>query len=334
MKPRKLDSAIFSVKTAPGSILDAPATVWECCSGLSPPRRLARISKPAFRWAVALLAAGAPLPVFPDASASPEPILEFQPGTAKPGDAVLITVHALHSPLSGSAGHRPLMFYASGSEFRSVTAIPVEQPPGALEVSIKMPDLKGSGPAELEGTLEVVDPQFPKRELEVANRFINPPARERKWIAQDRIALQRAYDQPPRPPLFEQDFAWPKHSVVTAHFGDLRLFNGEKQSQHYGTDLNGRVGDAVTAANAGVVVLARSCYSSGNTVVIHHGAQLFTAYFHLSKMQVTAGARVKRGEQIGLVGKSGRVTGPHLHWAAKVKDLYVNAESLLRLHFD
>jgi len=94
------------------------------------------------------------------------------------------------------------------------------------------------------------------------------------------------------------------------------------------------VGDPVSAANDGTVVLARSCYASGNTVVIHHGGGLFTAYFHLSKIQVTSGKKVARGDRIGLVGKTGRVTGPHLHWAAKVRDLYVNPESLLRLRFN
>ena len=278
-------------------------------------------------WACAVVLA------LPCAAAERVPVLEIQPGTAKPGDAVLITVHTGHSPLSASMGDRALIFFPSSAGFLTVTAIPVEQAPGELEVKIRLPDLRGQ-PPELAGALEVIEPGFPSRELEVANRYIHPPPQVRKWIAQDRIALQRAYEQPPRPPLFRRNFAWPRWALVTSHFGDLRLFNGAKQSQHYGTDLSGRVGDPVTAANDGVVVLARSCYASGNTVVVHHGAQLFTAYFHLSKMQVKPGATVKRGEQIGRVGKSGRVTGPHLHWAAKVKDVYVNAESLLRLEFE
>ncbi|HME90824.1 MAG TPA: M23 family metallopeptidase [Myxococcaceae bacterium] len=270
---------------------------------------------------------------FPCAAAERPPALEIQPGMAKPGDAVLIVVRAAHSPLSASIGDRSLLFFPNPGGFISVTAIPVEQAPGELEVKVRLPELKGQ-PLELAGTVEVIEPEFPRRELEVANRYIHPPPQVRRWIAQDRVALQHAYDQPPRPPLFRRNFAWPRLAVVTSHFGDLRLFNGAKQSQHYGTDLNGRVGDPVTAANDGVVVLARSCYSSGNTLVLHHGAQLFTAYFHLAKMQVAPGATVKRGQQIGQVGKSGRVTGPHLHWAAKVKDLYVNAESLLRLGFE
>jgi murein DD-endopeptidase MepM/ murein hydrolase activator NlpD len=218
-----------------------------------------------------------------------------------------------------------------GSGFQAIAAIRLEQVPTELPVVVRFSDQ----PAEdLEGKLEVIAPGFPSRELEVANRYLHPSPEAKRWIARDHLAFQRAYAQPWTPPIFRRSFSWPRSAAVTAHFGDLRTFNGQRQSQHYGTDLNGQVGDPVTAANDGTVVLARSCYGSGNTVLIHHGARLFTGYFHLSKMQVRPGARVKRGERIGLVGKSGRVTGPHLHWAAKVGDSYVNPESLLALSIE
>ena len=97
---------------------------------------------------------------------------------------------------------------------------------------------------------------------------------------------------------------------------------------------DGRIGDLVVAANDGVVTLARDCYSSGNTILIHHGAELYSAYFHLSHMDVKPGANVHRGQKIGEVGKTGRVTGPHLHFGVKLAGHYVDPESLLRLDFE
>ena len=85
------------------------------------------------------------------------------------------------------------------------------------------------------------------------------------------------------------------------------------------------------AANDGEVVMVRDCFASGNTVLVHHGGRLFTAYFHMSKFEVKEGQKVKRGELLGLVGKTGRVTGPHLHFGVKLDGRWVNAESLLRL---
>jgi len=263
----------------------------------------------------------------------PDPIVELQPGTARPGDVVLITVRSEKAPVGGQVGDKPLVFVRSPRGYCALFGIPVEQPPGELSLQLQ---LEGATPdaGEIALNVDIVEPGFPSRELQVSNQYINPPPKAKRWMAQDQAAFRRAYDQPLTGLLFRRGFAWPRDPLVTSHFGDLRLFNGQKQSQHFGTDLDGRVGDPVSAANAGVVVLARACYASGNTVIIHHGGGLFTAYFHLSRMQVNPGMKVVRGQRIGLVGKTGRVTGPHLHWASKVNSLYVNAESLLQLRFD
>ena len=155
-----------------------------------------------------------------------------------------------------------------------------------------------------------------------------------KKIAEDKVAFTRAFNQSLGPRRFADNFQWPRPRQLTAPFGDLRLFNGKKQSQHFGVDLEGKVGEPNYAANEGTVVMVRECYASGGTVLIHHGANLFTAYFHISKFTAHEGQEIKRGEQVGLVGKSGRVTGPHLHFGVKVAGLWVNAETLLQLDFE
>src|SRR3989442_13570670 len=81
-----------------------------------------------------------------------------------------------------------------------------------------------------------------------------------------------------------------------------------------GVDFAGRRGAAVRAANRGVVALVADLYLSGTTILIDHGAGLVTGYFHLSRALVSVGDSVARGQLIGHVGASGRVTGPHLHW--------------------
>jgi len=78
-------------------------------------------------------------------------------------------------------------------------------------------------------------------------------------------------------------------------------------------------------------VLARDCYMSGQTLLLWHGAGVFTAYFHLSRMEVKDGAAVRRGQPIGRVGSTGRSTGPHLHWGVKVDGLWVDPRSAQRL---
>jgi len=176
-------------------------------------------------------------------------------------------------------------------------------------------------------------PAFAHHELEVERRFVEPPAPEVEHrIEQDREAFARAFSQSAAPPLFTRPFALPRRARITARFGEERTLNGGAgRSQHYGTDLAGKVGDPVAAANDGRVVLVRDCWASGLTIILWHGAGVYSTYFHLSRARVREGERVRRGQRLGLVGRSGRVTGPHLHWGVKVGDLYVDPESVLRL---
>jgi murein DD-endopeptidase MepM/ murein hydrolase activator NlpD len=186
---------------------------------------------------------------------------------------------------------------------------------------------------ELVGTLDVVDPGYPERQLQVAGKYVKPPEEVKARMAEDKAAFAAAFSQDFIEPLFDKNFEWPRQDRITAPFGDRRSFNGKLQSQHFGVDVDGDTGAPIYAANAGVVVMTRDNYAAGNTVIVHHGGGLYTTYFHLSKIQVKKGARVRQGQKLGLVGKTGRVTGPHLHWGVKADGLWVDGLTLLKLDF-
>ncbi len=253
------------------------------------------------------------------------------PEIARPGDAVLVRVRQPPEapPPSGTLAGRPLRFWTRGDERWAVVALAIETRPGSVLL-----ELAGEGAeAARSASLSVVEPGFPSRSLTVAPAFVHPPASVKARIARDRRAFAAAYARPFAAPLFSSSFDWPRRDRTTGRFGDQRIFNGKKESVHYGLDIEGARGAPVEAANDGEVVLARNCYYSGNTVVIWHGADLFTLYFHLDRMAVRAGMVVKKGDRIGVVGRTGRVTGPHLHWSARVGGLYVDPESLLGIDF-
>jgi murein DD-endopeptidase MepM/ murein hydrolase activator NlpD len=133
------------------------------------------------------------------------------------------------------------------------------------------------------------------------------------------------------PQLWTQSFLRPRPSKVTSRFGSGRVFNGRVQSSHLGIDYRGATGDPIYAANRGVVALVDSFFLAGNVVYIDHGDGVVTGYFHMSQPQVAAGDTVERGQQIGLVGATGRVTGPHLHWSARFGALTIDPADLLSL---
>ncbi len=258
--------------------------------------------------------------------------VRIQPGTARPGDVVLVTVHGSRDVPQGTLGQQKLHFLPLRGGYQAIVGLSADMKVEAQKVTVKFKT--DERPEEMVFALEVVEPHFNRDELKVDNKFTSPSGEQKRWMAADQKAFNAAFNQGLLPRLFEQGFEWPKLARITAPFGDLRLFNGKRKSQHYGTDLDGEVGDSAYAANDGVVVMNRECFGSGNTVIIHHGAGLYTSYFHLSRIDVKRGDPIKQGEQVGLVGGTGRVTGPHLHWGAKVNGQWVNAESLLNLDFE
>lgn len=252
----------------------------------------------------------------------------IQPGQATPGDIVAIEVTGVTPRPHGLWGSEPLTFGRFKDGWLAFEALSVETEPGTRSLEIRL----GSDD-QVNTSLDVLPAQFRKRELTVGRRFTHPSKAEQQRSKEDQAAFAAAFRHESEQWFFEEAFEWPRLADITAPFGDLRLLNGAKQSQHYGLDLDGRVGAAVTAANSGKVVLVRDCFASGKTILIHHGGRLFTAYFHLSSFGVKMGQRVERGQPIGKVGKTGRVTGPHLHFGVKLHDLWMNPESLLRLRF-
>lgn len=181
-------------------------------------------------------------------------------------------------------------------------------------------------------SLPVRPAAYPSEVLTVPPAFVKPDSisalRIQSEIAQSREVSRRSHE---RQRLWQGRFVLPRASRITSRFGTARVYNGEVQSRHLGTDFAGAVGAPVRAAGRGVVALVADFYLAGRAIYIDHGGGLVTAYFHLSKAEVRKGQMVRAGQRIGLVGKSGRVTGPHLHWVARYGTISVDPLSLLGL---
>jgi murein DD-endopeptidase MepM/ murein hydrolase activator NlpD len=143
-----------------------------------------------------------------------------------------------------------------------------------------------------------------------------------------RAVGRRAHDTPI---LWTEPFQRPRDSRITSVFGSGRLFNGRLSSSHGGVDFSGQPRDPVRAANRGIVALVENFFLAGNVVYIDHGGGVVTGYFHLTEATVAVGDTVERGQQIGLVGATGRVTGPHLHWQAQYGSVAFDPTDLLAL---
>jgi murein DD-endopeptidase MepM/ murein hydrolase activator NlpD len=125
--------------------------------------------------------------------------------------------------------------------------------------------------------------------------------------------------------LFRSGFDWPADGPISGLYGSQRILNGEPRAPHYGLDIAGPAGTPVRAAAAGTILFAHpGMYFNGRTLVIDHGLGLQSIYLHLSEISVTPGTRVEKGQVVGKIGATGRVTGAHLHWGLQWNDVYVD----------
>lgn len=128
---------------------------------------------------------------------------------------------------------------------------------------------------------------------------------------------------------WNRDFIKPMTSEITSPFGTKRVYNGFLKSYHSGTDFRAPTGTPIHVVNDGIVRLASDRYYAGNSVIVDHGEGVYTCYFHLSKINVKVGQKVKQNDILGLSGATGRVTGPHLHFSARVHGVQVDPMQLL-----
>jgi murein DD-endopeptidase MepM/ murein hydrolase activator NlpD len=129
--------------------------------------------------------------------------------------------------------------------------------------------------------------------------------------------------------LWDGRFDAPVPGTPNSSFGRLTVTNGKPAGRHQGADFRAAMGTPVRAPNAGRIVLAQNLYFAGNTVIIDHGLGVFSLLAHLSQIDVEAGATVGRGDVVGMSGATGRVTGPHLHWAIRFGEMTVDPLALM-----
>jgi len=233
--------------------------------------------------------------------------------------------------VTGTMAGEPLHFIGARATWRAIGAVPVDSA-GPVVASVIASRASGRTDSL---SASVTPPPLPppKEQLSVAPRFGKPmdsatAARVEQENQRAKTVGRQSQQSPPR---WTAPFLKPRNSQISSRFGTGRTFNGEVASRHLGVDFRGATGAPIRAANDGVVALVDNFFLAGNVVYVDHGAGLTTGYFHLSKPLVKVGDRVKRGQVIGLVGATGRVTGPHLHWAARYGALTVNPLDLLTL---
>lgn len=179
--------------------------------------------------------------------------------------------------------------------------------------------------------LEVLEASFGTQVLELPEKMVELDAKTLKRVRKEKKEILAAFESSDDQRLWSEPFLLPVEGRISGRFGFRRILNGQPRTPHSGEDIVVPLGTDVQATNDGVVRFIGNHFFSGRSVVLDHGMGLQTMYFHLHEIKVTPGDRVRRGQVIGSVGSTGRATGPHLHWGARLGRSRVNPLSLVGL---
>jgi murein DD-endopeptidase MepM/ murein hydrolase activator NlpD len=174
-------------------------------------------------------------------------------------------------------------------------------------------------------SFDIEDKTYKAQYLTVKNkRHVDPDPEDLKRWAREKAEMDAAFSYWSEPAVPVLHFALPADGRFSSPFGLKRYFNQQPRNPHSGLDIAAPEGTAVRAPAPGVVRATGNYFFNGNTVIVDHGFGLTSLYCHLSRIDVTPGQSMSAGEQLGLVGKTGRVTGAHLHWSLSLNNVRVD----------
>ncbi len=208
------------------------------------------------------------------------------------------------------AGDVPVLVLGNTAGWTALVGIPLSAPVGEAEVRVQA----ASGSAERNIRYRVGSKKYREQRLSVAPRTVDLSPEDQARFERERAHQQQvmATFSTPLPETLRMDAPVP--GPRSSSFGLRRVFNGQARNPHSGMDIAAPTGTPIAAPLPGRVIDVGDYFFNGGTVWLDHGGGLLTLYCHLSRMDCRVGDTLAPGQTLGLVGATGRVTGPHLHW--------------------
>lgn len=242
--------------------------------------------------------------------------------SATPGGVVLLPVD-INNPKHAKITYKKnrVMLIKNNDSWLAVIGIPLTAKPGPQHITLSNP----SGMQTQTIAFNIVDKKYRTQELTVKNkRHVNPNQQDMTRIIGERKKINAALKYWSDTPVSSLILKTPVAGAQSSSFGLRRIFNGQPRRPHSGMDIAAVSGTPIAAPADGTVIDTGNYFFNGNTVFIDHGQGLVTMYCHLSSIDVKEGHHLKQGDILGKVGKTGRVTGAHLHWSVSLNNVRVD----------
>ncbi|MHB1115454.1 peptidoglycan DD-metalloendopeptidase family protein [Sideroxydans sp.] len=221
-------------------------------------------------------------------------------------------------------GQQPILVTADKGKWYAVVGLPLDMKPGTHVLQVKRNE------AAQKLTFKVRPKRYPEQRITLKDKSkveLSPEDEARAIGEIARIKQLKLHWQPS--PNTDTTFIQPAQGRLSGHFGLRRIFNGQPRAPHAGIDVAVPTGTEVVASSPGKVLAVDDYFFNGKTVFLDHGNGLLTMYCHLDRIDVATDLTVSKGQQIGLSGKTGRATGPHLHWSVILNGAMVDPKLFL-----
>ncbi len=240
------------------------------------------------------------------------------------GDVFTIVVKGSVESIDGLFSGKRLNFYPSKDSYKAIAGVDLLKEEGIYPLEINI-----NGKREL-FHIRVKRKDYGLQRLRLPENMVNlSPEDEMRALNEKKMLDEIWLKESER--LWRDGFVMPLRGRVITPFGLKRIINGVERSPHTGVDISGVEGEEILSPNDGIVVFQGDLFFGGKSLVIDHGGGIYSMFFHLKSVLVKEGERVRRSQVIGLVGSTGRSTGPHLHWGVRIQGERVDPLKVIEL---
>lgn len=241
-----------------------------------------------------------------------------------PGGIAQITFESKQNNPEAFYGTVPLYVQSlGGNQYQALIGLPLMTKPGNKRITLLRADVRYA-------FIAVGNQSYPDEYFETTVNVSDNQDSSSLRIQTEKSLFTKARKTFSAQSLSEGYFTPPTRGLVTSVFGVNRHVNGEKSLPHIGLDIANTIGVPASASASGRVILVHDFYYLGKTVFIDHGQGLISSYSHLSEVNVIEGQTLRKAQELGKIGTTGRSTGPHLHWSVFMNQVAINPELLLK----
>ncbi len=240
------------------------------------------------------------------------------------GDIFTIVIKEDVKSLEGVFDGKRLIFYPSKDSYKAIAGVDLLKEEGIYPLEINI-----NGKREL-FHIRVKRKDYGLQRLRLPENLVNLSPEDEVRVLNEKRMLDEIWLRESKR-LWREGFVMPLKGKVITPFGLRRIINGVEKSPHTGVDISGEEGEEILSPNDGIVVFYGDLFFGGKSLVIDHGGGIYSMFFHLKSALVKEGEMVRRSQVIGLVGSTGRSTGPHLHWGMRVQGERVDPLKIIEL---